>query len=426
MIDVVSDIFDELAWRGLIAQNTDETELRKALADGPLTLYAGFDPTADSLHAGNLVPLLTLRRFQLAGHRPIVLAGGATGLIGDPGGRSTERVLNTPERVREMAERIRTQLAKFLDFEGENAAIMVNNLDWIAGVSALDFLRDVGKHFSVNQMMAKESVSARLNDGGISYTEFSYQLLQSWDYLHLFREHDCRLQLGGNDQWGNITAGLDYVRKVAGASVHALTVPLITNAAGQKLGKSTGGGSVWLDPTLTSPYSWYQYWFNAADADVISWLKLLTFVPREDIEELERQTSEQPYLRAAQRRLASEFTTLVHGAAETERVIAASQALFGQGELADLAEPTLGAALREAGAIEVEGEPPSFAVLLHRSGLCKSLSDARRAVAEGGAYLNNRKLTDAEAAPEAADWLFGNWLVLRRGKRNIAGARRVG
>ncbi|MGH3544398.1 MAG: tyrosine--tRNA ligase [Mycobacteriales bacterium] len=424
MISGVTDLIDDLQWRGLVAQSTDQAALRAALAGGSLMLYAGFDPTADSLHAGNLVPLLTLRRFQLAGHSPIVLAGGATGLIGDPSGRSAERTLNTPERVREMAERIRGQLETFLEFDGPHAATMVNNLDWTAGVSALDFMRDIGKHFSINQMLAKESVSARLAEGGISYTEFSYQLLQAADYLHLYRTRGCRLQIGGNDQWGNITAGLDLVRKVTGEQVHAVTVPLITNAAGQKLGKSTGGGSIWLDPQLTSPYAWYQHWVQADDADVISWLKLLTFCEREEIEGLEQQTREQPAARAAQRRLAEAFTTLVHGRAETERVIAASQALFGRGELAELPEPTLAAALREAGSITVGEQPPAYAVLLKDTGLCSSISDARRAIEGGGAYINNVKIVDAEGVPEPSDWLFGRWLVLRRGKRTIAGAHR--
>ncbi len=424
MITSMGDILDDLQWRGLIAQSTDEAALRAALRAGPLTLYAGFDPTADSLHAGNLVPLLTLRRFQQAGHSPIVLAGGATGLIGDPSGRSVERMVNTPERVHQMAENIRAQLERFLDFGGSRAAVMVNNLDWTAGISALDFLRDIGKHFSVNQMLAKESVSARLQAGGISYTEFSYQLLQAADYLHLYREFGCRLQLGGNDQWGNITAGLDLVRKVTGQQVHAVTVPLITNSAGQKLGKSTGGGSIWLDPQLTSPYAWYQYWVNADDRDVIAWLKLLTFSGHEEIEQLELQVQQQPAARVTQRRLAEELTTLVHGADETARVIAASQALFGRGELTELAEPTLAAALQEAGCITVNGEPPSYAVLLKDSGLCESLSHARRAVEGGGAYVNNLKIADAEGIPESSSWLFGRWLVLRRGKRNIAGVGR--
>lgn len=421
------DLFDDLQWRGLIAQSTDETALRKALASGSLTLYGGFDPTADSLHAGNLVPLLTLRRFQLAGHCPIVLAGGATGLIGDPSGRSSERSLNTPERVREMADKIKGQLEKFMDFSGGNAAIMVNNLDWTAPVSALDFLRDVGKHFSVNQMLAKESVSARLNAAGISYTEFSYQLLQAFDYLELYRRRDCRLQVGGNDQWGNIVAGLDLIRKVTGdaGTAHALTVPLMTTATGEKFGKSTGGGSLWLDPELTSPYAWYQYWVNADDRDVVPWLKTFTFLPSDEIEALAVETAQRPFARAAQRRLATEFTTLVHGADETQRVVAASNALFGKGELRDLDPSTLSAALREAGLIQVMGALPSVAVLLKESGLCASLSEARRTVAEGGAYVNNSKVSDADSPVSNDQLLAGRLLVLRRGKRAIAGVELV-
>ncbi|MGI8648712.1 MAG: tyrosine--tRNA ligase [Mycobacteriales bacterium] len=422
---MMSDIIDDLRWRGLIAQSTDEAALRAVLRHGPVTVYAGFDPTADSLHAGNLVPLLALRRFQLAGHRPIVLAGGATGLIGDPSGRSAERTLNTPERVREMVERIRPQLERFLDFSGPRAATLVNNLDWTAKLSALEFLRDTGKHFSINQMLAKESVSVRLNEGGISYTEFSYQLLQALDYLHLHRKFGCRLQLGGNDQWGNITAGLDLVRKVTGEHVHAVTVPLITNAVGQKLGKSTGGGSIWLDPELTSPYAWYQYWINADDQDVLPWLKLLTFSDRTEIEELQQHTEQQPAARCAQRKLAETLTVLVHGELETARVIAASQALFGFGELAGLAEPTLVAALREAGSIPAASPTMTTAALLKDTGLCASLSQARRTVASGGAYLNNQKIADPERPPAESDWLFGSWLVLRKGKRTIAGVYRA-
>ncbi|MFI5954155.1 tyrosine--tRNA ligase [Cryptosporangium sp. NPDC051539] len=422
----VSDFLDELRWRGLIAQTTDEQALSTALDNAPLTVYAGFDPTAASLHAGHLVPLLTLRRFQQAGHRPIVLAGGATGLIGDPSGRSSERVLNTPERVRELVDALRPQLAKFVDFE--QGAILANNLDWTASVSALDFLRDVGKHFPITQMLSRESVAARLNSGGLSYTEFSYQLLQANDYLQLYRDHGCRLQIGGNDQWGNITAGLDYIRRVTandGGPAHALTVPLLTNATGEKFGKSTGGGSVWLDPSLTSPYSWYQFWFNTDDRDVVSRLKTFTFLDRKEIEELEVAATERPAARLAQRRLAAEMTTLVHGSSETEAVVAASGALFGRGELQTLPAATLRAALSEAGLHQVSGELPSAAALLHASGLASSLSDARRTVREGGAYVNNTKVTDSEASPAREDLLHGRWLVLRKGKRTVAGVEVV-
>ncbi|MDQ1654189.1 MAG: tyrosyl-tRNA synthetase, partial [Cryptosporangiaceae bacterium] len=291
----MTDIIDELHWRGLIAQSTDEDALRARLAEGPITVYAGFDPTAESLHAGNLVPLLALRRFQRAGHRAVVLAGGATGLVGEPSGRASERSLNTPERVRELVEGIKVQLSAFVDFDGPNPAILVNNLDWTAPMSALEFLRDVGKHFTVNQMLAKDSVSARLNGEGISYTEFSYMLLQSYDFLHLYREFGCELQVGGSDQWGNITAGLDLVRKVAGGKAHALTVPLVTNANGEKFGKSTGGGRVWLNPELTSPYAWYQFWINADDKDVVDWLRTFTFLAKDELDELASETAERPF-----------------------------------------------------------------------------------------------------------------------------------
>ncbi|GAA3382703.1 tyrosine--tRNA ligase [Cryptosporangium minutisporangium] len=428
----VSDFLDELRWRGLIAQTTDEQALSTALDNAPLTVYAGFDPTAASLHAGHLVPLLTLRRFQQAGHRPIVLAGGATGLIGDPSGRSSERVLNTPERVRELVEALRPQLAKFVDFEDSttadgrvtHAAVLANNLDWTASISALDFLRDVGKHFPVTQMLARESVAARISSGGLSYTEFSYQLLQANDFLQLYRDQGCRLQIGGNDQWGNITAGLDYIRRVTaneGGQAHALTLPLLTNANGEKFGKSTGGGSVWLDPNLTSPYAWFQFWFNTDDRDVVGRLKTFTFLDRKEIEELETQVAERPAARLAQRRLAEEMTTLVHGAEETSAVLAASQALFGRGELRELPAETLRAALTEAGLHQVSGELPSAAALLQTAGLAGSLSEARRTVREGGAYVNNVKVTDAEAPPAREDLLHGRWLVLRRGKRTVSG-----
>ncbi len=421
----MTDIIDELQWRGLIAQSTDEDALRARLTEGPITAYAGFDPTAESLHAGNLVPLLALRRFQRAGHRAIVLAGGATGLVGDPSGRASERSLNTPERVRELVEGIRPQLERFVDFDGANPAVLVNNLDWTAPVSALEFLRDVGKHFTVNQMLAKEAVSARLSGEGISYTEFSYMLLQAHDFLHLYREHGCEIQVGGSDQWGNITAGLDLIRKVTGGRAYGLTVPLVTNASGEKFGKSTGGGSLWLNPELTSPYAWYQYWINADDRDVVGWLRTFTFLEREELDALAAETAERPAARVAQRRLAEEMTTLVHGKDETQRVIAASQALFGRGELAELDPATLNAALTEAGMIRVEGELPSMVALLTQTGLCKSLSDARRTINEGGAYLNNLKVADGEdPVPESA-LLHGRWLVLRRGKKTLAGAELV-
>ena len=414
-----ADVIDELTWRGLIAQSTDLDALRADLDAEPITLYCGFDPTAQSLHAGNLLQLTTLRRFQLFGHRPIALAGGATGLIGDPSGRSSERDFVTKEEVTARLERIKPQLERFLDFSG-GAAILANNLEWTEDLSALDFLRDVGKHFSVNVMLARESVSARLEGGGISYTEFSYMLLQSFDFLELFRRHGCRMQTGGSDQWGNIVAGLDLIRRVDGGSGHALTTPLVTSATGEKFGKSTGGGRLWLDPELTSPYAFYQYWINVDDRDVGPYLRFFTFRAREEVEALDRETAERPQARAAQRRLAQELTTLVHGAGETERVEAASRALFGQGELGELDEGTLAAALAEAPHAQVT-ELPSVADLLALTGLDASKSAARRTVSEGGAYVNNQRVSDPETVPTSDELLHGRWLVLRKGKRNIAG-----
>ena len=414
------DVLDDLDWRGLIAQSTDIDVLRKDLAADPITLYCGFDPTAESLHAGNLLQLTTLRRFQLFGHRPIALAGGATGLIGDPSGRSSERDFVTKDEVTARLERIKPQLEKFLDFSG-GKALLANNLDWTEDLSALDFLREVGKHFSVNVMLARESVSARLEGGGISYTEFSYMLLQSYDFLELYRRHGCRMQTGGSDQWGNIVAGLDLIRRVEGGSGHALTTPLVTSAAGEKFGKSTGGGRLWLDPELTSPYAFYQYWINVDDRDVGAYLRLFTFLSREEIEELDRATAERPQARAAQRRLAQELTTLVHGAGETERVEAASRALFGQGELGELDASTLAAALAEAPHARVEGPLPGVADLLALTGLDASKSAGRRTVAEGGAYVNNQRASDPDEVPAVGELLHGRWLVLRKGKRNIAG-----
>jgi len=415
-----ADIIDELRWRGLIAQSTDEAELRRDLDAGPMTLYCGFDPTAESLHAGNLLQLTTLRRFQLAGHRPIALAGGATGLIGDPSGRSSERDFVTKDEVSVRLARIKPQLERFLDFSGD-AAILANNLDWTENLSALDFLREVGKHFSVNVMLARESVSARLEGGGISYTEFSYMLLQSFDFLELFRRHGCRLQTGGSDQWGNIVAGLDLIRRVEAGSGHALTTPLVTSATGEKFGKSTGGGSLWLDPDLTSPYAFYQYWINVDDRDAGPYLRYFTFLTREEIEELDRATTERPQAREAQRRLAQELTTLVHGGDETERVEAASRALFGQGELAALDAATLSAALGETPHATVGTPVPSVVDLFTLTGLEASKSAARRTVAEGGAYVNNQRVSDPDAAPTAEELLHGRWLVLRKGKRSLAG-----
>lgn len=418
-------ILDELSWRGLIAQSTDLDTLTAEVTRGPITVYAGFDPTAPSLHAGNLVPLLALRRFQRAGHRPIVLAGGATGLIGDPR-ESGERTLNTADTVAEWSERIRGQLERFVDFDDSpTGALVVNNLDWTAPLSAVEFLRDVGKHFSVNVMLDRDTIRRRLEEG-ISYTEFSYMLLQANDYVQLHQRYGCSLQIGGSDQWGNIIAGVRLVRQKLGATVHALTVPLVTAADGSKFGKSTGGGSLWLDPEMTSPYAWYQYFFNTADADVIRYLRWFTFLSADELGELEQATSERPHERVAQRRLAREFTTLVHGAAATEAVELASQALFGRGELTRLDESTLGAALQETSVAQLEpGAPDGIVDLLVSTGLSASRGAARRTIGEGGVSVNNVRVDSEEWAPQAQDFLHGRWLVLRRGKRNVAGVEKV-
>jgi tyrosyl-tRNA synthetase len=421
------NILDELQWRGLIAQSTDRDALAAELAAGPITVYSGFDPTAPSLHAGHLVPLLGLRRFQQAGHRPIVLAGGATGMIGDP--RETgERTLNTADTVADWADRIRGQLERFVDFDASTTgAIVDNNLSWTSELSAIEFLRDVGKHFSVNVMLDRDTVRRRLDGEGISYTEFSYMLLQANDYVELHQRYGCSLQIGGSDQWGNIIAGVRLVRQKVGATVHALTTPLVTDSDGKKFGKSTGGGSLWLDPEMTSPYAWYQYFINTADADVIRYLRWFTFLTADDLAELEQATAERAHERAAQRRLARELTDLVHGEAATAAVEHASQALFGRGELAELDEPTLASALREASVAELKpGSPDAITDLLVASGLSASKGAARRTIAEGGVSVNNERIDSDEWAPQPTDFLHGRWLVLRRGKRNIAGIERVG
>jgi tyrosyl-tRNA synthetase len=421
----VTDVLDDLQWRGLIALSTDLDALRAELARGPITYYCGFDPTAPSLHVGNLVQILTVRRLQLAGNKPLALVGGATGLIGDPRPES-ERTLNSRETVAGWVDRIRGQIEPFLDFDGPNAAQMVNNLDWTEGLMALDFLRDIGKHFRVNKMIAKEAVSARLNsDAGISYTEFSYQILQGMDFLELFRRYGCRLQTGGSDQWGNLTAGTDLIRRVTGESGHLLATPLITNAAGEKFGKSTGGGGLWLDPEMTSPYAWYQYFVNAEDAMVGQLLRIFTFLDREEILALEKETAERPAARIAQRRLAEEVTRLVHGEEETRAVIEASKALFGRGDLAALPPTTLRAALAEAGVTAFPGALPPVTDLFKEAGLASSRGDARRTITEGGAYINNVRVTDAEGAVPEDALLHGRWLVLRRGKKTIAGVELV-
>ena len=425
-----SDILDELDWRGLIAQSTDRDALGEALADGPVTVYSGFDPTAPSLHAGHLIPLLTLRRFQQAGHRPIVLAGGATGMIGDPR-EVGERTLQTADTVADWAVRIRGQLERFVDFDDSpTGAIIADNLSWTQEMSAIEFLRDVGKHFSVNVMLDRDTVRRRLEGEGISYTEFSYMLLQANDFVELHQRYGCSLQIGGSDQWGNIIAGVRLVRQKAGAGVHALTTPLVTDSEGRKFGKSTGGGSLWLDPEMTSPYAWYQYFINTADADVVGYLRWFTFLDTGEIAELEEATAERPHERAAQRRLARELTTLIHGQAATDAVELASQALFGRGELTDLDERTLAAALREAGNNDVVEVPPagedSIVDLLVATGLSASKGAARRTIAEGGVSVNNVRIVTEEWVAQESDFLHGRWLVLRRGKRNVAGVHRAG
>ncbi len=424
----VTDILDELSWRGLIAQSTDQDELRKAFANGPVTFYGGFDPTAAGLHIGNLVLLLTMRRVQNAGHRPIGLVGGATGLIGDPSGKSAERVLNDRDTVAAWVDRIRAEEERFLDFTpGPTGALIVSNLDWTKELSALDFLRDIGKHFPVNQMLGRESVKGRLEAGGLSYTEFSYQVLQAYDYLELYRRYGCTLQIGGSDQWGNLVAGVDLIRRVAETSVHALATPLITKPDGTKYGK-TEGGAIWISADLMSPYAFYQFWINRSDAEVPGLLRVFTFRTREDIEDLERQTLESPAARIGQRTLAEDITTLVHGAEECARVIAASKAMFGHGDLAALPESTLAAALDEVGLTIVRRpvqDMPSVVDLLAETGIVASKSAARRVIAAGGAYLNNTKVASEEARPEPSELLYGRYLVLRRGRRTVAGVEVV-
>ena len=415
-----NNVLDELEWRGLIAHSTDRDALRAALGEGSVKFYVGFDPTAPSLHMGNLVQILTARRLQLAGHTPYALVGGATGMIGDPK-ESGERQLNSLDTVKDWVERVRRQIEPFLQFEGANAATMVNNYDWTASLSTIDFLRDVGKHFPVNRMLARDVVRSRLEDG-ISYTEFSYVLLQSMDYLNLFRDYGVTLQFGGSDQWGNLTGGVELIRRSDGGKAHAFATPLVTRADGTKYGK-TEGGALWLDPEMLSPYAFYQFWLNAEDEKVGELLRIFTFLSRERIEELDADTAEKPWLRAGQRALAEEVTTLVHGAEETERIKAASAALFGTGDLHDLSTPTLAAALREAGATRLDRTDgmPDIVALLVAAGLAKSNGDARRTVNEGGAYLNNTRVEDPEFVPGESDLIGGSWLVLRRGKKTIAG-----
>ncbi|GAA4629184.1 tyrosine--tRNA ligase [Cellulomonas oligotrophica] len=414
----MTDVLDELAWRGLLSQHTDLDALRADLAAGPVPLYCGFDPTAPSLHIGNLVQILTVRRLQDAGHRPFALVGGATGLIGDPK-MAGERTLNAPDVVAGWVERIRAQIAPLLRFDGPNAATMVNNLDWTAGLSAIDFLRDVGKHYRLGTMLAKDTVARRLHsEQGISFTEFSYQILQGMDFLELNRRHGVRLQTGGNDQWGNLLSGVELVRKVEGRAVHALTTPLITKADGTKFGK-TETGTVWLDPELTTPYAFFQFWLNADDADVVRYLKVFTFRSREEIADLEAAVQARPAAREAQRALAHDVTSLVHGTAAADAVVAASQALFGRGSLADLDPSTFAAAVSELPT--APGRPGDLVVdLLAASGVVASKGAARRAVAEGGASLNNVRVSAEDATLGADDLLHGRWALLRRGKRTLA------
>lgn len=419
-----ANVLDDLEWRGLVATSTDRDALHEHLGTGSVRYYVGFDPTAPSLHMGNLVQILTARRLQEAGHTPYLLVGGATGLIGDPRD-SGERTLNSADTVKEWVERLRAQLERFLDFEGPNAATMVNNHDWTASLSTIDFLRDIGKHFPVNRMLARETVKRRL-DSGISFTEFSYVLLQSMDYLNLYRDHGITLQFGGSDQWGNLTGGVELVRRADGGHVHAFSTPLITKADGTKYGKSEGG-ALWLDPDMLSPYAFYQFWLNVEDAKVGELLRVFTFLGRDEIEALEAESAEKPYLRLGQKALAAHVTTLVHGADETARIEAASAALFGGGDLSALPGTTLGAALREAGAVTSPAGEGRLGIvdLLVASGLAKSKGEARRTVGEGGAYLNNERVTDPELVPGPEHALDGGWLVLRRGKKNLAGVELV-
>ncbi|TYR20201.1 tyrosine--tRNA ligase [Corynebacterium urealyticum] len=425
-----SNLVDELQWRGLIADSTDLDELREQLKN-PTAVYCGFDPTGDSLHAGHLVPLLLLRRFQLAGHKAFALAGGATGMIGDPRDVG-ERSMLTEEQVAENVEHIKKQLRAFLLFEGSaefeesgkdlHPATLVNNADWIGNMSVIHFLRDLGKNFSLNTMLSRDTVKRRLAADGISYTEFSYMLLQANDFVHLHREHDVCVQVGGSDQWGNIVSGVDLVRRMDGDSVHGLTVPLVTDSEGKKFGKSTGGGNLWLDPELTSPYSWYQYFFNTADADVVKFLRMFTFLDREEIDRLAVEVAERPFKREAQRVLAQEMTALVHGEDAVGKVELAAQALFGRADLSDLDEQTLAAALQETTVAE-GAVGASLVELLVAAGLEKSNGAARRTIKEGGAYVNNERIDDAEWTVSAEDLLVGGWLVLRKGKKNFAGAK---
>lgn len=421
-VSVDPNLLDDLEWRGLLAHTTDRDALRAALAEGSVRFYVGFDPTAPSLHMGNLVQLVTARRLQDAGHTPYALVGGATGMIGDPK-ESGERSLNSPDTVKDWTERVRAQVEPFLGFDGDNAATMVNNYDWTSTLSTIDFLRDIGKHFPVNRMLARDVVRSRL-EAGISYTEFSYVLLQSMDFLQLFRQHGVTLQFGGSDQWGNLTGGVELIRRADGGKAHAFATPLITKADGTKYGK-TEGGALWLDPEMLSPYSFHQFWLNAEDEKVGELLRTFTFLPREEIEALEARHAEKPFLREAQKVLADEVTTLVHGADETAQAKAAAEALFGGGDITTLSGGTLAAALAEAGAVDVDAADgiPGVIDLLTLTGLASSKGEARRTVSEGGVYVNNVRIEDADHVPSSSDLIAGSWLVLRRGKKRFAGVR---
>ena len=422
-----NSLLADLEWRGLIAQSTERKELDQLLSK-PTTLYLGIDPTAPSMHLGNLVVFLVLRRFQLAGHNPIALVGGATGLVGDPSGKNDERILNEEKTVSEWVAKIKKQVEKVLDFKDKKAAAkLVNNLDWTKPVSALEFLRDIGKHFSVNQMLAKDSVANRLASVGISYTEFSYQVLQSFDYLELYRRHNCKLQIGGSDQWGNIVAGLDLIRKVEGGAAHALTVPLLTKSDGSKFGK-TASGAIWLDDQMTSAYEFFQFWLNSEDADLPKLLKVFSMKSRVEIEQLIESVKVDPGARQAHRELAREMTSLIHGAGMTQKVEAAAKALFGQGEISELDLPTLDAALGQLPRTTVKkGDPfPSWIELLVATGVVDSKSAARRILKEGGAYLNNKRVENEDFTPTKSDLLQGKYLLLRKGKRDLAAVEIVG
>ena len=418
---MTSALLDDLQWRNSIAQTTDRAELETFLNGGSRSLYLGVDPTAPSMHLGNLAAFTVLRRFQIAGHKPIALVGGATGLVGDPSGRNSERTLNDVDVVEEWVGKIRKQLENILDFTGKNSAVMANNLDWTKPVSAIQFLRDIGKHFSVNQMLARESVSARLESGGISYTEFSYQVLQAFDYLELSRRNDCLLQIGGSDQWGNIVAGIDLIRRVEGKSAHALTLPLITKADGTKFGK-TASGSIWLDPTMTSPYAFFQFFLNSDDRDVEQLLRSFSFKSHDELNSLFDSLKTNPGAREAHRALAREVTTLIHGESTTQKVENAAKALFGQAEIRELDLDTLQSALTELPRATIrKGDPfPTWVDLISSSGVVESKSAARRVVKEGGAYLNNEKISGEDFAPSQSDLLHGRFMVLRKGKRDLA------